>query len=165
LRRSSPPFAAALFALGSGCTSSQVWFSSDDNLTQILTTELATATDTLDVAIYTFTEVQIRDALIDVMSRGVQVRVVMDPWEANDQIATTLIDAGVPLRMTNGYQGGIMHHKFAVMDEASVFTGSFNYTRSAAEINDENLILIQDKAVAGQFASAFSDLWARAEAP
>jgi pimeloyl-ACP methyl ester carboxylesterase len=56
-------------------------------------------------------------------------------------------------------------HVAAVMDEASVFTGSFNYTRSAAEINDENLILIQDKAVAGQFASAFSDLWARAEAP
>ena len=146
-----------------GCRSTHVWFSTDEDLTEVLTDHMAKATDTLDVAVYTFTSEPIRDALINADSRGVKVRVVIDHWETNDVIATTLGDAGVPTRRAYGYNNGIMHHKFAVVDSQSVATGSFNFTIAADEFNDENLLIVSDPALAGQYTNAFDTLWKRAE--
>ena len=162
--------ATALFgSLGaSGCRSTQVWFSSDDDLTTILTDEMGTATDTLDVAVYTFTSEDIRDAIINAHSRGVAVRVVIDVWATNDIIASALEEAKVPTRRSAGYDNamgdpGIMHHKFAVMDQQSVATGSFNFTLSADSKNHENLLIVADPALAGQYTNAFNQLWKQAD--
>ncbi len=160
------PFSAFLVTvsvLSAGCRSSQVWFSADSELTTVLTDHIATAAQTLDVAVYTFTSEPIRDAIIDAAARGVETRVVIDGWEANDPIANGIADAGVPMRRAFGFNGGIMHHKFAVVDGQSVATGSFNYTYSADNENDENLVIISDKALAGQYTNAFDELWRRAE--
>lgn len=146
-----------------GCRSSQVWFSDDDDLTTVLTDQMATATDTLDVAVYTFTSEPIRDAIIDADSRGVKVRVVIDGWETNDPIAAALSEAGVPTKRAYGYNDGIMHHKFAIVDTQSVVTGSFNFTIAADKSNDENLLIVSDPALAGQYTNAFGALWQRAE--
>jgi phosphatidylserine/phosphatidylglycerophosphate/cardiolipin synthase-like enzyme len=151
-----------------GCRSSQVWFSNDADLTTALTDHMGTATDTLDVAVYTFTSEEIRDAIIDADSRGVAVRVVIDVWATNDAIASSLEDAGVPTKRSAGYdnsQGdpGIMHHKFAVVDQKSVATGSFNFTMSADNKNYENLLVVSDPALAGQYTNAFDELWKKAE--
>ena len=101
------------------------------------------------------------DALIDAMGRSVAVRVVMDPWEANEDVIKALDDAGVPVRCRVGHDGGIMHHKFAVLDEQAVISGSFNYTDAASTRNDESLMILQDPAQAAQYTSAFEELWAR----
>lgn len=163
----SLPRIAALSALAltglTGCRSSQVWFSGDEDLTEVLTDHMGTSSDTLDVAVYTFTSEPIRDALIDADSRGVQVRVVIDGWETNDPIAASLREAGVPTRRASGYNDGIMHHKFAIVDAQSVATGSFNFTIAANESNDENLLIVSDQALAGQYTNAFDALWKRAE--
>lgn len=158
------PALAVLGALAlAGCSSTQVWFSNDSNLTDVLSSEMEGASDTLDVAVYTFTAEPIRDALIDAHARGVKVRVAIDTWATNDTIAQSLDDEGISVRRVEGYSGGIMHHKFVVVDEARVLTGSFNFTRSADEANDENVVLIANKVVAGQYANAFAEVWSRGE--
>ena len=154
--------ALALLAAG-GCRSSSVWFSEESDLTAVITDEVGTASDTVDLAIYTFTSEPIRDALIDAAARGVRVRAVIDVWEANDVIVASLEDTPVQVRRKAGFAGGIMHNKFAVIDGQSVLTGSFNWTYSADEQNDENLLLIADKALAAQFGDEFDRLWAAAE--
>jgi len=151
------------------CTSStQVWFSPDADLTKTIVDEMGAAAETLDVAVYTFTEEEIRDALIDATTRGVKVRLAIDVWEANDEIADSLGDSAVSMRRTAGFDQSApeskLHHKFAIIDEESILTGSFNYTRSANFANHENLMLIRDRALAGQFTSAFNDIWAQADA-
>lgn len=146
-----------------GCNSNQVWFSSDSTLTDVVSSEIEGAANTLDIAVYTFTAEPIRDAIIDAHARGVKTRVAIDEWATNDAIASSLADEGVPVRRAKGYNGGIMHHKFIVVDEARVLTGSFNYTRSADEANDENLVLIANKVLAGQYTNAFSEVWSRGE--
>lgn len=158
----------ALAVGASGCRSSQVWFSNDDDLTTVLTDHMGTATDTLEVAVYTFTSEEIRDSIIDANGRGVAVRVVIDVWATNDPIAASLEEAGVPTRRAAGYTGqgddvGIMHHKFAVVDGRSVATGSFNFTLSADSKNYENLLVVSDPALAGQYISAFDEIWKQAE--
>ncbi len=56
-----------------------------------------------------------------------------------------------------------MHHKFAVVDGRSVATGSFNYTLSADGKNYENLLIVTDPALAGQYTSAFDEIWKKAD--
>jgi phosphatidylserine/phosphatidylglycerophosphate/cardiolipin synthase-like enzyme len=39
-------------------------------------------------------------------------------------------------------QGDKLHHKFDVIDNKTVITGSFNWSPSAAQTNDETLVVI-----------------------
>ncbi len=41
-----------------------------------------------------------------------------------------------------------MHHKVIVIDGKIVITGSYNFSASAEERNDENVVIIFDEAVA-----------------
>ena len=48
-----------------------------------------------------------------------------------------------------------MHHKVIVIDGQTVIFGSFNFTRNAAEDNDENVLIIDDPSVAALFLDEF----------
>lgn len=67
---------------------------------------------------------------------------------------------GIPVRHETGT--GLMHNKFAVVDDSIVLTGSFNWTRSAEGANNENLLKITSPDLAAQYAEEFSELWAMA---
>ena len=149
-----------------GCTSSQVWFSAEtDVAVAVVIPEIGAATEDVRVAMYTFTDTSISDALIEAKDgRGLVVQVVLDSTqEANDVVARSLAAAEVDLRCAQGYDaGGIMHHKYTLLDGRHVLTGSYNYTLSADERNDEHILLLTDAELALSFAAAFDDLWARA---
>ena len=46
-----------------------------------------------------------------------------------------------------------MHHKFAIFDQSILLTGSYNWTRSASEKNEENFIITSDPALLFRFES------------
>ena len=57
---------------------------------------------------------------------------------------------------------GLMHQKFSVIDRKIVFTGSYNWTRSADNSNDENLLLFRDAGpLAEEYRKVFFQLWER----
>lgn len=57
---------------------------------------------------------------------------------------------------------GILHHKFAVVDnnkqelDPLVITGSHNWSNSANEINDENTLIIHNEDIANQYYQNFA---------
>ncbi len=60
-----------------------------------------------------------------------------------------------------GYRGvELMHHKFAVIDEAVVMTGSFNWTNNS---NAENVLVMRDAGLAGAYLEEFSRIKALSE--
>lgn len=153
---------------GAGCTASRAYFSDVDAMSAVVTTEIDAASDRVRLAIYTFTDENIQNALIDASARGVSVMVAADAGQSttiSDQIGvlTNLREGGVEVRIGDGYGGGILHHKFLVVDGSTVLTGSFNYTRAANETNDENLVVLSDANLAGAYEDAFADVWARAQ--
>lgn len=153
---------------GAGCTSSQAYFSASGDIESVVTAEIGAASTSIDLAIYTFTAENIQNALMDAAARGVTVQVVMDAGqtytlEDQEVIMNNLREAGAEVRTADGFQGGILHHKFLVVDQHTVLTGSYNYTRSANEINDENLVVLADPNLARVYDDAFQDLWARAQ--
>ena len=56
----------------------------------------------------------------------------------------------------------ILHHKVIIIDEDTVITGSFNFSRSAAKSNDENIVIIRDATVAGLYLDEWQRIWASA---
>jgi phosphatidylserine/phosphatidylglycerophosphate/cardiolipin synthase-like enzyme len=80
-----------------------------------------------------------------------------------DQIRSTgndyawLKENGVNIRSDgNPYN---MHHKVILIDGEVVITGSYNFTRSAEERNDENLIIVKDQILAAKYLVEFTRIW------
>ena len=112
------------------------------------------------MAAYSFTSKPIAAALVAASKRGVQVRAVLD--KSNDtarySAATFLSRAGIPTRINSRY--AIFHHKFLIVDGETVETGSFNFTRAAAERNAENIVVLREHPdVARRFEQEFDRLW------
>lgn len=51
-----------------------------------------------------------------------------------------------------------MHHKFMVVDGKLAVTGAFNWYYDAAFLNDEDIVVLRDPAVAARFVGEFADL-------
>lgn len=52
-----------------------------------------------------------------------------------------------------------MHHKFAIIDNEAVLTGSYNWTRSAANYNHENILITHDRDTVLAYCQEFDKLW------
>jgi phosphatidylserine/phosphatidylglycerophosphate/cardiolipin synthase-like enzyme len=52
-----------------------------------------------------------------------------------------------------------MHNKFTIIDNRILLTGSYNWTFSANNRNDENLMVIDDPEVIEIFQNQFINLW------
>jgi phosphatidylserine/phosphatidylglycerophosphate/cardiolipin synthase-like enzyme len=89
----------------------------------------------------------------------------MDASEAryhSSQYPALAAALGGHLALRTGRGGGryaIMHHKFLVVDDRLVATGSFNWTREAECCNWENLVILDDPALARAFEAEFQRLW------
>ena len=52
-----------------------------------------------------------------------------------------------------------MHHKFAILDDAVVITGSFNWTTQAAKSNQENILFFENDKIAKSYTDEYNRLW------
>lgn len=76
-----------------------------------------------------------------------------------------LINAGIPILADN--TDGYMHNKFVVIDYRDpnswdnvwVITGSWNFTDEGTYRDFQNVIEIQDRAIAGAFTREFEEMW------
>jgi len=138
----------------------QSHFSSQDGIEWVVAREIYAAGKRIDAAIYTFTSRPLAQALVDAHKRAVRVRVLLDPSNASGEYskAAYLINNGVDVRVERGV--GLMHHKFALVDDSIIITGSFNWTASAETDNDENvLLLIGFPATYRAYSREFERIW------
>jgi phosphatidylserine/phosphatidylglycerophosphate/cardiolipin synthase-like enzyme len=68
----------------------------------------------------------------------------------------------VPVRVD--YRYAIMHNKFIVVDGETVEEDSFNYTSAAETKNAENVLVLNDPAVAAKYGQEWQRLWDESEA-
>lgn len=137
----------------------EVHFSPGDACLRAIRGQFAAAKKTADVCVFTITDDRIADAMLEAHRRGVKLRVVTDNDKAEDEGSDVvrLARAGVALRVDRTEHH--MHHKFAVFDGARVLTGSYNWTRSAANYNAENLLVSDDERLVASYDRAFESLW------
>jgi phosphatidylserine/phosphatidylglycerophosphate/cardiolipin synthase-like enzyme len=138
-------------------------FSPGDGPLRAIAKLIEEARGSIDVCVFTVTDDRLARALVDAHQRGVRVRVVSDDGKALDPGSDLqrLRDAGLPVRLDRAESH--MHHKFAVFDRLRLLTGSYNWTRSAADVNHENVLVSDDPRLVQPFCRAFDDLWAALE--
>jgi phosphatidylserine/phosphatidylglycerophosphate/cardiolipin synthase-like enzyme len=57
----------------------------------------------------------------------------------------------------------VFHHKVFIFDRSIVVMGSFNYSNSAANDNDENLLIIHNPVIAQAYLEEFNRRWAESK--
>ena len=71
--------------------------------------------------------------------------------------AFRLAAAGVQVR--NDTNQDLTHHKVAIIDDQIVLIGSFNWTDSAQNDNNENLLVIRSAELAAAIEREFQRIW------
>lgn len=139
----------------------EVWFSPGTECRDAILRHLISARRRLDICVFTIADDDLSAAIIKAHKRGVAVRVITDNdkrFDAGSDIQL-LADAGIAIVMDPGKAH--MHHKFALVDDRWLLNGSFNWTRSASTVNDENLVVTNDPQQLRVFAAQFDELWQR----
>ncbi len=141
----------------------KVYFSPVSRCRQRIIDLLDNALSAVDICVFTISDDPIAAALLGCKKRGVKVRIITDDEKINDYGSDIkkLAAAGIPVRMDNSVHH--MHHKFALFDKRRVLTGSYNWTRSVAEENQENILVTDDKQAVIAFRDEFERLWANME--
>jgi phosphatidylserine/phosphatidylglycerophosphate/cardiolipin synthase-like enzyme len=139
----------------------RVLFSPDDDCVSALRELFGGARQAADVCVFTITDDRVSDAILRAHKRGLRVRVISDDDKSHDlgSDIDRLARAGVPVRVDRSPHH--MHHKYAVFDGHIAATGSYNWTRSAAEHNAENLVISDDPRLVDAYGRAFDRMWSQ----
>lgn len=140
------------------------YFSPDDGVLAALVPMLEGAQESIYFMAYSFTSNQLGDIVRQKAEAGIHVAGVMD----NEQMRSNQGTEYDPFRQAeldvriDGIDG-LMHHKVFIVDEAIVVLGSYNFSQSAEERNDENVLIIYDPVIARQFILEFQRVQEQAQ--
>ena len=142
---------------------------------------ISRAEKSIDLALFVFSEQELADVLQSKYRAGIAIRGVFDasfayryysevldllgmtayfrcqieddnnPWvNYLDTVGTALLNSGDKL-----------HHKFTVIDNKTIISGSQNWSKAANRINDEAIVIISSFTVAQHFVREFERLYNR----
>lgn len=119
------------------------------------------ATTSIDVCLYNNNRSTIIQALTNAHENGVQVRYIADDQTAN----LALENPAPPFQVLRGNAGDpLMHNKFFVIDadseeESWVIMGSTNMTTNNLADDFNNMVFVQDQAIAKAYTLEFQEMW------
>ena len=155
---------------------SQDWSNSTNGL---IGQTLESANSSIDLALFVFSEQKLADILEQKHQAGVKIRALIDRSFAFRYYSEGLDMLGVALSnkcqyekdnnpwnnylndvgITDLIRGDKLHHKFAIVDDNTIITGSQNWSNAANVKNDETVLIIENSTVAPHFTQEFSRLY------
>lgn len=137
-------------------TEIQVCFTPGQDCTNLLIDHINASQKSIEVQAYFFTSYKIAKALVQAASRGVTVEIILDKSQFDPAYASvTPFLERAHLIIYEDTRPKIAHNKIMIFDHETVMTGSFNFTYSAQNQNAENMLIIQNTAL----AEAYLDNW------
>ncbi|MCG8457384.1 MAG: phospholipase D-like domain-containing protein [Holophagales bacterium] len=141
----------------------QVLFEPGDQVPPHLISLVDSCRKCLDICVFTITDNRISSPILAAHRRGVRVRIVTDSDKATDPGSDVRMLAEQGIEVRYDFLPSHMHHKFAVFDGRILVTGSYNWTRGAAENNYENLLITDDRRFVYPFVEELERLWQQLE--
>lgn len=147
----------------SGHITSRAFFSPGDACPNEIIRLVSQSRKQIEICVFTITDDRISDSILQAHRRGVKIRIITDDEKASDlgSDVDRFESAQIPLRIDRS--PAHMHHKYAIFDRQTLLTGSYNWTRSAARDNQENIITTTDGDLLRQFTRHFEQLWLNLE--
>lgn len=141
------------------------YFAPEDQVAKKVIDRLRRARSSVRFLAFSFTHDGIGDVLLDLHRQGVAVEGVFETTGSETRFSEMgrLKEAGIPV-----WQDGnpyVMHHKVFIIDNEAVILGSFNFSNNADESNDENLLIIENPAIAQAFTEEYQRIKEQAQNP
>lgn len=140
---------------------SEAFFSPGDACLKAIVRQLRAAKQSADICVFTLSDDRISDEVLALHKRGVRVRIITDNDKEFDEGSDVgrFREAGIAVAVDR--TSAHMHHKFVILDGSCLLNGSYNWTRSAAQCNEENLMLSTAPEFVAAFSRQFEALWHR----
>ncbi len=137
-----------------------------ENIQDVIIRQIKSARHSVYVAVAWLTDNTIFTELCNKAKNGLTVELIL----VNDTINNDLAPFDHEQLKTCGgrtffippqIDGAIMHHKFCIIDDCTIITGSYNWSRKA-RLNDENIVITSEACELGaQFKKEFDSIKGR----
>jgi phosphatidylserine/phosphatidylglycerophosphate/cardiolipin synthase-like enzyme len=137
----------------------------EDRPMDALAETVSSARESIRFMAFSFTHDALQAAMLTEAENGIDVQGIFERTGSQTAAAAMIpmLCAGVQVRQdANPF---VLHHKVVIVDEEIVITGSFNFSDNATQSNDENLVIIGDRALAAQYLAEYDRRWAEASTP
>jgi phosphatidylserine/phosphatidylglycerophosphate/cardiolipin synthase-like enzyme len=140
----------------------ECYFSPTDGVNARIVQNINTANHDLSIATMLITRAEMADAIASRVTAGAAVNVITNEEANNSDAVNTILSEALDTHYTfDEVSGGILHHKYMIVDQDAaasdpfVFTGSHNWSASADSYNDENTVIIHDATIANIYYQNF----------
>lgn len=157
----------ALAVLPAAAQTVEHLYSPGTNLERSELARLDTATRTVDVAMYSFTDLELAEELAGLARRGVKVRVYRDRGEYKQEgereaqnTTAILLAAGIEVRVKGARD--LMHLKSYAIDGRLLRTGSANWSPTGLKRQDNDVTYELSPEAVERFEAKFEEMWVKA---
>ena len=144
----------------------KAFFSPDDNLENILVNLINQEQEAITIAVFSFTSGVVAHALLKAKERGVHIEIITDSSCLKDRFnkIELLQQKGIKILVYKPsgttLLSDIMHNKFVIFkknvnNKKILWTGSYNFTKSAQLKNQENVIIIDEEHIIERYIKQF----------
>ena len=139
------------------------FFSHKHNIRQKVIDTIGAAERSLDICMFTISDDQIADAITATFKRGIKTRIITDDEKIMDRGSDIfkLKYRGIEVKIDS--IKSLMHHKFAIVESHKIITGSYNWTKTGSEVNNENIVITDNDTIVKAFIKEFERLWPEME--
>ena len=140
------------------------YFGPEIEIDEILAARLSGAESEILFMAFSFTNDLIGNAILDKGLEGLTIRGVFETAGSETDFSdysriADLAAATVNVAVRQDENSRLMHHKVMIIDQRIVIFGSYNFSVSANDNNDENLLIVHDPLFAGFFIEEFEAVW------
>lgn len=152
------------------------WYNSPNGL---IANTLQSANNSINLALFVFSDQGIANTLQKKSLQGIEIKALIDTNFAYRYYSEGLDLLGVALPFKCKYEpdnnpwqnpieavgipnlekGDKLHHKFGLIDNSTIITGSHNWSKAANHTNDETLLIIYNPLIAQHFSREFDQLY------
>lgn len=140
----------------------ETYFAPEENVRGAIMSRLRQAKGEILFLAFSFTDDDIARVLLEKAREGVRVRGVFESRQESEYSEYKVLrKAGMDVRLDGNPR--TMHHKVFVIDGLVTITGSYNFSKNAAEENDENILIIENADLARAYREEFERVYQAAQ--
>lgn len=125
-----------------------------DNCDKIILDYLNNSNEEILFASFAITHDDIENLLVEKHNNNISVLGIIERRNINTK-GSRVKELNEIFEIKNDTNKNNMHHKFWIIDEKIVITGSMNPSKSGAKYNDENILVIENNNIAKMFKEEF----------
>ncbi len=160
-------------SLTSGESGAEAHFSPTENLEELDVKYLRQARESVDVAMFAFTDQRIAETLKQLAVGHVKVRIYRDQGQFREEeekaarfrgLSTSLLLRGsvnIQIRVKQGSERDLMHEKAWCLDRRLLRDGSANWSPGGEMTQDNQIHITTDQGQIAGFERSFDEMWSR----